>query len=190
MIQKIGLLALFLTGLLGCSGNSGPESADAGSETPAPEARAEAAGEESAAVPASGVSATETRVTGTIKGTQVELVGAELDDQLAIFEENGWGFSPSLLIFMFLDEGETPEGRTFSVSSDEGPNFEVTTPHVHYRWRGAESGNIESDVVSMDYDMELTLGQIENGELPGTITFSVPDEDTSVSGTFRATVED
>lgn len=201
-MNRLNLLLATLALLIACSNEAPVESAG---ESPAPPAGAEQAAptqdadqgmdtetpmEETAPAAGESVSATETRVTGTIKGTQVEMVEAELDSQLAIFEEDSWGFSPSLLIFMFLDEGESPEGQTFSVAAGDKPSFDVTIPHVHYRWRGGDENNMETEVVSMDYDMELTFGRIENGELPGEITFSVPGEDTSVQGTFRAKVEE
>lgn len=184
------LLFATLAILMACSNEAPIESAGEASTEPSPAEASAPAGEDVPPARESDLSAAATRVTGTIKGTQVELVEAELDNQLAIFEKDNWGFSPSLLIFMFLDEGESPEGRTFSVAPEDEMSFDVSIPHVHYRWRAGEEDDIESEVVSMDYTMELKFGQIENGELPGTITFSVPDEDTSVTGTFRAKVED
>jgi hypothetical protein len=44
-------------------------------------------------------------------------------------------------------------------------------------------------VVGNEYNMQQTFGQIEDGELPGTIALSVPNEGTAVDGAFRAWVK-
>lgn len=123
-------------------------------------------------------------VQGQIRGSDVAMLTAELDDQLAIYEEEGWGFSPSLLIFFFLGEGESLAGRTFEVAS--GGGWESGNPHIHFRWREPESGRIESSIAMQDYDLELTFGAQEDDVIPGRITFSIPGEATSVEGSFRA----
>lgn len=126
-------------------------------------------------------------VTGQISGTRVVLGNSEFDGDLAIFEEDGWGFSPSLLIFLFLDEGDVPEGRTFTVHPDDG--FAGGTPHVHYRWREPSSDSIQVDSVMQGYRLELRFGTVSGNRLPGTIELSIPDADTDVSGTFEAVME-
>jgi hypothetical protein len=123
-------------------------------------------------------------VSGKIHDTQVKLVNAEFDGQLALFEGRGWGFEPSLLIFLFVDKNTLPENREFVIT--ESGNFEGTTPHVHYRWRDVETEKIETDVASQKYEMRLAFGKATEGVLPGTIEFSVPGEATSVQGAFEA----
>jgi hypothetical protein len=144
-----------------------------------------ASAERRAAAPVADISATSTDVAGNVRGTTVNMAKATFDDQLAIFEGDGWGFSPSLLVFLFLDEGESPEGQTFTVSDES--NF--GNPHVHYRWRDPQSGDIETEAVSSEYEMTLQFGAMKNGELPGRIEFVVPGENTHVQGEFVATVE-
>jgi hypothetical protein len=125
-------------------------------------------------------------VEGTIRGTSVHLDGSELDSiTLSIFEGDSWGFNPSLLIFLFLDEGELPAGRTFTMRPD---GHDPTSVHVHYRWRDPESGEIHTEMVTSGYELELKLGEIEDGQLPGSIVFAVPGEETRVRGSFRAVV--
>jgi hypothetical protein len=153
---------------LGCSG---------GSEEPAPSA---GGGSSEAAISGEGV-------TGQISGTRVALTNSTFDGELAIFEEDGWGWSPSLLIFLFLDDNEVPEGRTFTVRPDDG--FQAGAPHVHYRWREPGSDSIKVDSVMKGYRLDLRFGNVSDGALPGEIELSVPGTDTDVSGTFVATME-
>ena len=123
-------------------------------------------------------------VEGTVNGTSVTMAHADFDGQLAIYEGDGWGFSPSLLIFLFLDNNESPAGQTFVVRRGENGMH----PHVHYRWRG-DSGDIDTEVVSSDYEMTLVFGEADGEQIPGTIEFSVPDEDTHVQGQFLASLK-
>ncbi len=122
------------------------------------------------------------RVSGSIRGTGVELNKAQWSHNLAIYSGDGWGFNPSLLIFLFLPEGELPVDRTMTVKATEGG---FNHPHVHYRWRNPETGNIETQVVSSDYDMEITFGKRIGQRVSGEIQFAVPDEDSHVAGSFQ-----
>ena len=160
-----GLVALFLGACSGDSGRSDQRTATG----------------EKVAVAAAGA------VGGKIEGTQVQLTGAEFDGDLALYEGDGWGWNPSVLIFLFLDNGEIPENRTFEIQSSDG--LEMSNPHVHYRWRDERSGDIDVDMTMQGYDMKLSFGTMEAGMLPGTIEFVVPGEDTRVAGEFRAKVK-
>lgn len=122
------------------------------------------------------------RVNGAIRGTEVQLSSAEWSNALAIYEGDGWGFNPSLLIFLFLKDGELPQDRTITVSAgDQSYN----NPHVHYRWSAPRSDKIETEIVTRDYDMLLKLGKASDGRVSGEIEFSVPGEDTRVAGSFE-----
>ncbi len=126
------------------------------------------------------------RVSGSIRGTGVELNKAEWSHNLAIYSGEGWGFNSSLLIFLFLPEGELPVDRTITVNAKEGG---FNHPHIHYRWKNPETGNIETQVVTSDYDMEITFGEQVGQRVSGEIQFSVPDEDTDVTGSFQIELE-
>jgi len=122
-------------------------------------------------------------VTGTIRGTDVRLAGAEYDGQLSLYAGEGWGFNPSLLLFLFLENDEIPAGRTIEV--DPRVRMDEGTPHVHYRWFDA-TGEIDTDAAIEGYTLKLSFGEPMNGLLPGTIEFAVPGEDTRVGGAFVA----
>lgn len=120
-----------------------------------------------------------------IKGNAVTLGEATFDGQLSIHESESWSQGPSLLIFLFLGEGEIPDGREYLVSSTE--RFSGSTPHVHYRWQVEDS--LETAVAVNQYEMKLTFGDRADGILPGKISFAVPGEETQVSGSFQAVLE-
>ena len=56
---------------------------------------------------------------------------------------------------------------------------------MHYRWRNPESGEIETTVLTQDYNLTLTLGDAIDLKVPGQISFSVPGEGTEVRGSFE-----
>ncbi len=122
------------------------------------------------------------RVSGSIRGTSVELSSAEWSNTLSIYSGDGWGFNPSLLIFLFLPEGEVSAARTITVKSEDGG---FNNPHVHYRWSDPASGDIETEVVTSGYDMVLKFGEALDKRVSGEIQFSVPGEDTRVAGSFE-----
>jgi hypothetical protein len=189
-----GLLTLAAVGaaaaLVGCSEDGSTPAptttAPGPAERPtmsAPSAETDAPGTD--AVPAAAEPAG--AVTGTIRGTPVSLASAEFTGDLAVFEGDGWGWNPSLLIFLFADDDAPPAGKTITV--DAGDGMQQGTPHVHYRWRDPDTGEVETEIVMSGYDLRLEFGAIEDGHLTGTLSFSIPDQETEVSGRFRAKVE-
>jgi len=128
-------------------------------------------------------------VKGRIVGTDVTLDKAELQGGLlSIYAGDSWHSNPSLLVFLFLEEGTSPEGKTFSVDPAGGSQSRV--PHVHCRWRDPGSQEIKSEIVMDGYALELKFDQAVGGVLSGSIQFSVPGKDTDVAGHFKVNVED
>ena len=125
---------------------------------------------------------TPARITGLINDTSIELTKAEWSNTLALYSGDSWGSNPSLLLFLFLGEGEQPVARTITVDAAAGG---FHNPHVHYRWRNPESGEIETTVLTQDYNLTLTLGDAIDLKVPGQISFSVPGEGTEVRGSFE-----
>jgi len=125
------------------------------------------------------------RVSGEISGTPVELVASEWGNTLAIYQGDGWGFNPSLLLFLFLPEGELPVDRVIAVSSDDES---FGHPHVHYRWRDAE-GDIQTTVLTGGYNLTLQFGEAVDGRVDGQIRFDVPGEDTRLQGEFSIRID-
>ncbi len=92
----------------------------------------------------------------------------------------------SVTIFLFLDEGEVPEGSSYEAKADGG----FGSPHVHMSWK-APSEPMPSTEIFMDgYTMSLDFGEEKDGVLPGTLHLCLPDEQESfVSGKFEAKIE-
>jgi hypothetical protein len=122
------------------------------------------------------------RVSGEIEGTTVALKKAEWSNALSLYEGDNWGSNPSVLVFLFLAEGESPVAKTFSIAASDN-NFHK--PHVHYRWRNPESGEINTEIATGNYNLDLKFGRLEERRVTGEINFSVPDRNTKIAGTFE-----
>ncbi len=125
------------------------------------------------------------RVSGEIVGTPVELVASEWGNTLAIYQGDGWGFNPSILLFLFLADGELPADRSIEVASDDAS---FGHPHVHYRWRDAE-GELQTTVLTSGYNLQLQFGEAVAGRVDGDISFEVPGEDTRLQGEFSIRID-
>ena len=127
----------------------------------------------------------QTKVQGRIRGTEVTLENASFEnDNLAIYAGEGWGFNPSVLVFLSIERGIIPENQSFSVTP--AGEVQANTPNVNYRWRDAESGYLKSDMVMQGYRLQLKFGQERGGRIPGEILFEIPDKDTRIEGRFDA----
>lgn len=125
------------------------------------------------------------RVSGEINGTPVALSRSEWGNTLAIYQGDSWGSNPSLLLFLFLPEGELPVSRVISVASDHKSHGD---PHVHYRWRD-EAGDIQTAVLTEGYNLKLRFDEAVDGQVAGQLSFDVPDEDTRLQGEFNLRVD-
>jgi len=125
------------------------------------------------------------RVSGEINGTSVQLVASEWGNTLAIFQGDGWGSNSSILLFLFLPEGEVPVDRVIEVSSDDAS---FGHHHVHYRWRDA-GGDLQTTVLTGGYNLRLQLGGAVDGRVDGQISFDVPDEATRLQGEFSLRID-
>jgi hypothetical protein len=171
----MALLAAVLLAAAGCTVETSAGQAAATSDaTPA-------AGEAGPAPPVGGA------VTGTIQGTRVALREATFDGDLAVFEKEGWGWSPSVLIFLFLDDKRPPAGETIRI--EPGGGVDVYRPHVHYRWRPPDDETLHVDVAMDDYEMTLQFGEVEGEWLPGTLELAIPSNGTRIQGSFRARIK-
>jgi hypothetical protein len=94
--------------------------------------------------------------------------------------------SPDLeiCIFLHLNAGESPVGRTVSVSQDMRDH---SVPQVIKRWKTNPKYAPQSKAFSSGYAMKLELGELANGVVPGKIYLALPDtEQTVVAGMFKA----
>ena len=102
------------------------------------------------------------------------------------FRSLAWDSNPSLLLFLFLPEGELPVDRVITVASD---NKSRSYPHVHYRWRD-EAGDIQTTVLTEGYNLQLHFDKAIDGQVAGKLRFDVPGEDTRLQGEFSLRVDE
>jgi len=120
----------------------------------------------------------------TIKG--VTFGGGPGWFQLMLGQGKRFGFPDlGVALVIRLKPGESPEGKTFKICSDErGPIV-----HVTKRWKdkGKEFG--DSDMFFNGYAVHLEFGRKKANTLPGRLYLALPDPERSfVAGTFDAEV--
>lgn len=125
--------------------------------------------------------------TGKIHGKAFQLDRAVFNGTVSTLTlRQGEDFFPdrALTIFLFLEEGESPEGKSFEISP-EGPG--AGKPHIHMKWREAGKDVPETKIMMKNYAMRLEFGQARDGAFPGKLYLCLPDEEKSVvAGTFTA----
>ena len=134
---------------------------------------------EKAAIPAG-------KVNGTISGTNFLAETALCTDQVLRLSQ-GAPASPDreILVYLRLNRGESPTGRTWTVSQDMRGR---TVPQVVKRWKNNPKYAPLSKTFGSGYAMKLSLGEVTNGVLPGKIFVALPDPEQSVvAGAFTAT---
>jgi hypothetical protein len=128
-------------------------------------------------------------VKGAVKGTSVLLDEGKWDGQLSLFEEESWGWSPSILLF-FVEQDGSVENLDLRFDPATEVPFGVTQPHVHYRWRDPGTGEIQVESVTGGYTLHLTTDVIADGRLPGTIRLALDEAGIELEGAFEVVVED
>ncbi len=87
------------------------------------------------------------------------------------------------VISLSLKQGETPEGKTFTVSRAAGSG----ALRVQMKWLDEETQAVKTETFTRGYAMRLEFGPLEEGRLSGKIYLCVPDEAKSyVAGVFSA----
>lgn len=122
------------------------------------------------------------RVSGKICGTDVKLTTAKFDGSiLEIYEGDGWGFNPSMLIFLF-DNGKLVAPKK-SIKIE--PSSKKMAPHIHSRFKVEGQKHVEmADIAMKDYSMSIRFQQVKRGFLPAKFKISIPEQDTELEGFF------
>ena len=124
---------------------------------------------------------------GMIHGDRFTVESAGLENGILTIRD-GKDFFPdhALMIFLFLEKGETAEGKTFNITRTGG----FSSPHIHMKWRAKGKDVPETEMFMDNYVMRLEFGAMENGKLPGKIYVCLPDKMKSfVGGTFNAAIK-
>ena len=125
---------------------------------------------------------------GKIQGRDFKPDSAELSNGILTLRQ-GEGVPPDLAvkIFLFLDEGESPEGKSYQMTPETGPGS--ASAHVHLSIKQPGETLPETEVFGEGYEMTLQFGEAKGNKLPGKIDLRLPDESESfVRGTFSVDV--
>jgi hypothetical protein len=150
---------------------------------PAPKQPGEAGPATVAKPPVPGAAAAE--ASGKLHGRDFRADKAELANGVLTLRQ-GEDFFPDLAlkVFLFPEEGETAEGKTYNVSTGK---YRGLRPHVHVLWKETGENLPESEVFMDGYTMKLSFDKASGGKLPGKIELQLPDEaKSSVTGSFVA----
>ena len=131
-----------------------------------------------------GVQIPEQTASGMIHGDRFTVESAILENGILTIRD-GKDFFPdhALTIFLFLDKGDTGEGKSFDIKKTGG----FSSPHIHMKYILEGRDLPETEMFMDNYVMRLDFGNMENNRLPGKIYICLPDEMKSfVGGTFMA----
>ena len=128
---------------------------------------------------------------GTIGGQEFTVQEAKLESGILELRE-GADFFPdkSVKVFLFFEEGETPEGKTYRIAPKQ--KFDGLQARVHMQYKPAgDQGFGETEMFTDEYAMILEFGKKEAGKISGRIYIALPDKQKSfVAGTFVVVLED
>ena len=103
---------------------------------------------------------------------------------LRLFQGMSGSPDAEILIYLHLNPGESPIGRSWNISPEMKDR---SVPQVIKRWKTNPKYAPQSKPYSSGYAMKLELGDITNGVLAGKIYVALPDtEQTVVAGLFNA----
>jgi hypothetical protein len=135
-----------------------------------------------------GVQIPKRQAEGSIHGQPFTVQDAQLQNGILTIRQGEDFFADlELIIFLFLDEGEGLEKRSFDVRREDG--FGV--PHVHMKYKVEGQDLPETEIFMDSYAMRLQFASVKEGKLTGRIYLSLPDESKSyVAGYFKAALEE
>jgi len=202
-LRSLALLAAASGSLLIVACSKSAPAPDAAAEEPradlpTPASPGSAPGSAAAPVPASGatghrlddlsgVEIPAAPAAGTVHGTAFAVEKATFENGiLEIRQGSGFFADRSIMIFTFLTDDQSPEGRSFTVKPETG----FGSPHIHMSYMIEGEGVPETEMFTSDYAMRLEFGAISDGRLSGSIYLCVPDDAKSfVIGAFEAELE-
>ncbi|NOQ37031.1 MAG: hypothetical protein GQ569_14260 [Methylococcaceae bacterium] len=127
------------------------------------------------------------KVKGKIHGESFELEKAYVQGGILHLRQGKDFFADQeLLVFLFLKDGETMDGKKYNVTS----NPSSKDPHVHIGYKIKGKDLPETEIFISKYAMTLEFGKQEGNLISGKIKIVLPDEAKSnLSGAFVAEVK-
>lgn len=173
---RLLVLILFLGALFAaCSPEIGDDAAEAGPGEPEPTASTRAA-------------PTGSTLQGTIADRPFTVEGATLEDGILKVRQGEDFFADlEVTIFLFLDSGELPEGRSWQVAADDS---DFGHPHVHVSFKDEDASVPETEMLMNGYDLDLQFGQAGDLTIPGELSLRVAGSPgADIQGSFVADLE-
>jgi len=131
----------------------------------------------------SNVEIPQTPASGVFAGELITIAEARFENRILHLQDQKDQFDANaLIVFLFLDEGESVAGKSFDITPATG----FGSPHVHQRFN--TGNNSKTEMFMDEYAMRLEFGQTSNGTLPGKIYVCLPNK-SMLRGTFEATIE-
>lgn len=130
-------------------------------------------------------------VQGHIHNTPISFTKARYQQALELYSGDNWSNNPSVLIFLFLADNESLAGKTLSYSADATPTSSNNPPHIHLRWRAAESNELETEIISQGYNLKLAFSDADTqGNITATVALTIenpssPDNNSQIHGSFQ-----
>ena len=122
---------------------------------------------------------------GMAHGARFKVNAATFENGVLMLQQRkDSSLGPAFMVFVFLKEGETIDGKKFKVKANDD-TFGI--PHIHFMYQVEGEDVPETDMFMQDYAMKLEFGKVSGGKLPGRIYLCLPDDKKSfVAGTFEA----
>lgn len=127
-------------------------------------------------------------LSGVLCDRECTLHHAAVRNGILTLSEQDHGQGDSLIIFLFLDEGEAVAGRSYLVAGESKNG----TPHVHVHWEADDDRDKAVKSFTRDYTMKLEFAEAnDDGTVPGTIHLEkeLGGKQIRMSGAFTATVK-
>lgn len=125
------------------------------------------------------------QASGKVQGQEFHCQEATWEEGvLTMTDGKPWPAAARIKIFLFPDEGESPDGKIYEIL----PASVSNVPHVHLSWL---EGNLpQKGDFPGGYQLRLELGRMTNGSISGLIDLRVPTApETIVKGAFAAKVK-
>ncbi len=126
---------------------------------------------------------------GQVHGVDFEVEEATISGGVLTLRQGEDFFADQeLMIFLFLEEDESPAGKEYLAQPGEQ---QFGNPHIHMRYRVEGESMPETEMFMNRYSIQLRFGEIADGTLSGEIYLTLPDEHESfVAGRFEAKLEE
>ena len=123
-------------------------------------------------------------VQGMAHGVKFKIEKASIQNGILTLRQGKEFFADQeFVIFTFLKEGETLEGKKFKVKTDDG----FGAPHIHFKYKVEGSRLPKSEIFSKGHTMKLEFGKASAKKISGKIYLCLPDKAKSfVAGSFEA----